>query len=246
MREIEVLNIKVHPLSKSEFLSLIMSNLENGCQIVQNGVNSASIKALVNNEELRRAINNSDLINIDGMSVVWILRFLRYDVPERVACPDLASDILAMAEKRKYSVFLFGAQEASLLLCKKRLQDNYPKLKIAGYRNGYYQAEEELTIVDMINSTNPDILFLGMPSPQKELFAEKYSHKLNAKYIFGVGGYFDILSGFTKRAPQWVQNIGMEWCYRLVQEPRRMWRRYLIGNFRIIRLVLKEKKRRRK
>ena len=246
MNEIIFFNIRIHPLSRSEFLNTIETNLKNGNQIIQSGLNAASFNELISNKELKQAYINSDLINIDGMSVVWALRFLGNEVPERVACPDLAEDILAMAEKNNFRVFLFGAKEKNLLLSIKRLQDRYPKLLIAGFRNGYYKEDEELAIVDMINSANPDILFLGMPSPRKELFVEKYRQNLSAKYIFGVGGLFDIFSGLKKRAPKWLQNIGMEWFYRFAQEPFRMWRRYLIGNFKFIWLVLKEKNKRNK
>ena len=241
MNKILFFDIIINTLSKSEFLDIIEKNLENGNQIIQNGLNAASINGLVNNEELKQAYKNSDLINIDGMSVVWTLRFMGYNVPERVACPDLADDVLAMAEKNHFSVFLFGTKERNLLLCKKNLKKNYPNLRIAGCRNGYYREDEELTIINLINSANPDILFLGMPSPCKELFAEKYRHDLSVKYIFGVGGLFDILSGLKKRAPRWIQNIGMEWFYRFAQEPFRLWRRYLIGNFKFLLLVFKEK-----
>lgn len=241
MREIELFGIKIHPLSKKEFLSLIESNLENGGQIVQNGVNAASIIELVNNDILRKAINNSNLVNIDGISVLLALRFLGYQVPERVACPDLAEDILVLAEKRNYSVFLFGAHETSLQLSRKSLQERFPDLIIAGYRNGYFKAEEELAIVDIINKANSDILFLAMSSPNKELFVEKYREILTVKYFLGVGGFFDILSGLKRRAPMWMQKIGMEWFYRFTQEPKRMWHRYFIGNSKFIWLVIKEK-----
>lgn len=241
MNRILFFDIIIHPLLKSEFLDIIESNLKNGNRIIQNGINAASVNELVKNEELKQAYKNSDLINIDGFSVVWALRFLGYSVPERVACPDLASDILTLAERQNYSVFLFGAKESTLWLCKKNLQDKFPNLIIAGSHCGYYKEYEELSIINMINSANPDILFLGLPTPYKELFVEKYRHKLTAKYILGVGGYFDILSGLMKRAPTWIQNSGLEWCYRLAQEPNRMWRRYLIGNFNYLRLVIKEK-----
>jgi N-acetylglucosaminyldiphosphoundecaprenol N-acetyl-beta-D-mannosaminyltransferase len=241
MNEILFFDIKINPLSKSEFLDIIESNLKKGNQIIQNGLNAASINELVNNEKLKQAYKNSDLINIDGMSIVWVLRFMGFSIPERVACPDLANDILAMAEKNKFSVFLFGTKERNLLLCKENLRKNYPNLNIAGSRNGYYREEEESAIIDMINRTNADILLLGMPSPNKELFMEKYKDKLTSKYIFGVGGLFDILSGLKKRAPLWIQRIGMEWFYRFAQEPFRLWRRYLIGNIKFLILVNKEK-----
>jgi len=241
MKEIRAFNIRIHPLCRTEFLSIIKSNLKDGNQVVQIGVNSASINGLVKNGDFRRAVNNADLVNVDGVSVVWALRFLGYKVPERVATPDLADDILSMAQKEGYSIFLLGAKDSILFSCKKNLEAAYPKLKIAGYRNGYFKAEEESLIVDSINEVKPDILFLGMPSPQKELFFEKYRHSLTARYILGVGGYFDIISGFTKRAPPWVQKIGMEWFHRFIQEPGRMWHRYMVGTSKFLGLVIKEK-----
>ena len=241
MKEIKIFKIKIHLLCKQEFLDIINLNLREGNQIVQNGVNAASIIGLKNNNELIHAYNNSDLINVDGMSMVWALRFFGYSVPERVACPDLAKDILAIAEKENYSIFLFGAKEESLIQSLKKLKEEYPKLNLVGHRNGYYKITEESAIVEMINNSNPDILLLGMPSPKKELFVEKYKDQLQVKYLFGVGGFFDILSGKLKRAPVWMQNRGLEWVYRFIQEPRRMGHRYIIGNIQFIILVLKEK-----
>lgn len=241
MREIKIFDIKVNPSTKKRFLETINLNIKAGKQMIQNGVNAASINELINNKELIKAFNNSDLINIDGMSMVWALRFLGYHVPERVACPDLAEDILELAERENYRVFLFGAEEKSLLLAIKNLNTKFPQLSISGYRNGYYQSEDENLIVELINNAMPDILFLGMPSPRKELFMEKYKDRLKVKFSFGVGGFFDILSGKTKRAPYWMQNSGLEWMYRFAQEPKRMWRRYLLGNIQFISLVIKEK-----
>jgi len=241
MKEIKIFNIKVHPFTKKEFLNIIESNLKNGNRIIQNGINAASINGLSKNKELIHAYNNSDLMNIDGMSIVWALRFLGYSIPERVACPDLANDILALAERENYSIFLFGAKETSLSQSVKNLSADFPKLNIAGHRNGYYQTKDEYAIVEMINDSMPDILLLGMPSPQKELFVEKYKDKLQVKYFFGVGGFFDILSGKTKRAPLWMQKTGLEWIYRFMQEPKRMWYRYMVGNIKFIGLVIKEK-----
>ena len=246
MKEIKIFKTKVHPLTKKEFLNIIENNLTENNRIIQNGINADSINKLFKNEDLNRAYNNSDLINIDGMSMVWALRFLGYSVPERVPCPDLAEDILILAEKKKYRIFLFGAEEQSLLLSIKNLNASFPDLCISGYRNGYYQPRDEYSIVEMINNAKPDILFLGMPSPQKELFVEKYKDQFKVKYFFGVGGFFDILSGKTKRAPMWMQKRGLEWLYRFIQEPRRMWFRYLIGNINFILLVLREKWRKEK
>ena len=241
---INAFNIRINPLRRTDFMSIIESSIKKGEQLAQFGVNSATINDIVRNEELRRIINKADLVHIDGMSVVWALRSFGYSVPERVATPDLADDILGMADREKMSVFLFGAKESILSLCRQNIEKKYPAITIAGARNGYYKPEEEKEIFDMINKTNPDILFLGMSSPKKELFFESHRHDLHARYVLGVGGYFDIVSGLIKRAPHWMQNSGLEWLYRLMQEPRRLWKRYLIGIFQFSWLVISEKFRR--
>jgi N-acetylglucosaminyldiphosphoundecaprenol N-acetyl-beta-D-mannosaminyltransferase len=241
MYDINFFDIRLNPYSESEFLDIIESNLRKKQQLIQNGLNAASINALVYNEELKQAYKNSDLVNIDGMSIVWVLRLIGFNIPKRVTCSDLAIEILNMANKNNFSVFLLGAKETNLRLCMKNLMNNFPNLNLCGYRNGYYNEDDELAIVDMINKANADILFLGMSSPIKEFFAEKYKHILTAKYILGVGGLFDILSGRKKRAPKWIQIIGMEWFYRFAQEPLRLWQRYFIGNFKFLWLVYKER-----
>ena len=242
MNSILFFDVKINPLPKSEFLDIIESSIKNGNRIVQNGLNAAAINLLVANKELKNAYHHSDLINIDGMSIVWALRLLGHKVPERVTCPDLTDDILAMADKNNYSIFLLGAKESTLSLCRKNIQNNFPNLKIVGSQNGYYKEHEELAIIEKMKRANPDILLIGMPSPFKELFTEKYKHDLSIKYYLGVGGLFEVLAGEKKRAPKWMQNLGMEWFYRFAQEPSRLWKRYLIGNLKFVWLVFKEKK----
>lgn len=241
MNQINAFNIKVHPLSLNEFVSFIKMSMRQRKRLVQFGVNSATVNETRKNEEFRRIINSADLINIDGMSVVWALRSLGHKVPERVATPDLADGVLAMAAEEKFSVFLFGATDAVLSECRVNLELTYPELKIAGCRNGYFQPQEESVIIEQINQSGADILLIGMSSPKKELLFDKYRDKLEVYYVLGVGGYFDILSGRTKRAPKWMQDKGLEWVFRLIQEPRRMWRRYLIGNNKFLWSVIRER-----
>jgi len=241
MKEITAFKLKINPLSRSEFLSIIQSGLKDNKKLVQIGINSASVNESVKNSEFRQAINSADLVNIDGISVLLALRFLGFKVPERVATPDLADDIIAMSEKEGFSIFLFGATESTVILCDKRLKVDYPKLKISGRRNGFYTVSEEKSIIDLINKSKPDILLIAMPSPKKEIFFHKYGNQLNARYILGVGGYFDVMAGLTRRAPRWIQTLGLEWLYRFVQEPRRLWRRYLVGNIKFIWLASQEK-----
>lgn len=242
MQAIQAFDIKIHSMTKSGFLDIIDQHIRtNSSLLIQHGINASSVVEINQHKTLTELYNSAHLINIDGYSVVWALRFLGYKVKERVACPDLAMAILALAEKNNYTVFLLGASEENLALAKDTLINKFPKLKIVGYRNGYFNKEEEVEIVKTISEIKPDILFTGMPSPQKEYFAYNYNQEINVKYILGVGGFFDILAGKIKRAPHWMQNIGLEWFYRFIQEPRRMWRRYIIGNIKFVYLVLKEK-----
>lgn len=241
MQQVTAFNIKINPLTTDEYISLVRSGIKDGHRLIQIGINSASVNLLSKSDQFRKAISKADLVSVDGISVLWALRFLGHRIPERVATPDLADRIISMAETESFSIFLFGADETSLLSCVKNLKSAYPALKIAGYRNGYFKNTEEQQIINSINSSNPDILLIALPSPQKELFYERYGHTMNVKYILGVGGYFDILAGITRRAPLWIQKIGMEWFFRLIQEPGRLWRRYLYGNMRFFWLTLKEK-----
>lgn len=241
IKTLEAFDLKINPLKRTEFFAIVSAGIKNRQQLVQNGINAAGVNDLYRNEEYKKALRNSDLINIDGMSVVWALRFMGYHVPERVACPDLALDIISLARKEHYSIFLLGASERNIILCETNLMAMYPGLIIAGIQNGYFAEEDEKQIVTKINELNPDILLLGMPSPKKELFVDKYRNELNVRYFLGVGGFFDIIAGNKRRAPEWIQKLGLEWLYRLSQEPGKLWKRYLIGNIKFILLVIRQK-----
>lgn len=241
MKEINAFGLRINPFTISEFVEIIEAGIKNNKQIIQSGVNASSIVELEQNHDLLEAYNNCDLINIDGMSLVWALRFFGYKVPSRVACPDLAEKVLRLAELNNYRIFLLGTRKEHLQSAVNNIHIKYPKLEISGYRDGYFKEEDDPGIVELINQTKPNILFLGLPSPKKEFFVEKYKNQLNVNYILGVGGFFDILAGTIKRAPVWMQRVGLEWFYRFMQEPKRLFRRYFIGNFIFLGLVIREK-----
>jgi N-acetylglucosaminyldiphosphoundecaprenol N-acetyl-beta-D-mannosaminyltransferase len=149
-------------------------------------------------------------------------------------------ELLAHSARRGYSVFLFGAQQGVVEECVSRARQLYPDLVIAGYRNGYFQAADEPAIVAAIRDARPDILFLGFGSPKKEYFMKTHYRDLGVPFVMGVGGTFDVLAGRVSRAPRWMQRSGLEWSYRLAQEPRRMWKRYLVSNARFLSLVARD------
>ena len=203
-------------------------------------VNAAKIVHAQKDEELRKAINNSDLVNIDGKPVVWALKLLGHKVPEKVSGVDLFVELVRLAEEKGYRPYFLGAKKEVLEQMVKNLERDYPELKIAGYRDGYFKKEDEQSVADDIKNSRSDMLFLGITSPKKEIFLDKFTKYMNVPFSMGVGGTFDIVSGKTKRAPVWMQNWGLEWFYRFLQEPKRMWKRYLVTNTLFIILVIKE------
>ena len=189
---------------------------------------------------LRKACRAGDLSVADGMSVVWALRALGRPVPERVAGIDLMTNLLSNGAEQGLRVYFLGARrevvDALVTLCAGR----YPGLIVAGYRDGYFSADAHDAIVDEIRACAPHLLFVGMPTPFKEIWCQLHRERLAVPVIIGVGGSFDVLAGFVKRAPRLVQIVGFEWAWRLMMEPRKLWRRYATTNTEFLWLVGRE------
>ncbi len=203
-------------------------------------VNASKVVSVRKDADLLGALRKCDVLLADGQSVVWASRLLRKPVPERVTGIDLFERLLNIAHKDDLSIYLLGAKPDVLAALEAQLSRRFPGLRIAGSRHGYFENEEAEAIATEIRSCCPDMLFLGMPSPKKETFLATFRDTLAVPVMHGVGGSFDVLAGKTKRAPLSWQKLGMEWAYRLVQEPRRMWRRYLKTNTAFIVLTVRE------
>jgi len=205
-------------------------------------VNAGKIVAMQTDYQLRQSVNESDIINADGQAVVWASKILGKPLKERVAGVDLMINLVKLAAKNKYKIFFFGAKEEVVKAVVDNYSNQYSSELIAGYRNGYFKKEEEQEIARQISDSGAHILFVAISSPMKEnfLYANKGLLK-KVKFFMGVGGSFDVVAGKVKRAPLWMQNVGLEWFYRFVQEPKRMWKRYLVGNSKFILLVIKER-----
>jgi len=226
----------------SETLELIKEAIANNKQIHHVVVNAGKIVSMQNDLQLRQSVNDSDLINADGQAVVWASKILNKPLKERVAGIDLMENILELANNNKYKIFFLGAKEEIVKAVIEKYTKQFSKDIIAGYRNGYFNKEDETKIATEISKSGANILFVAISSPTKENFLYNNKKLLkNVNFIMGVGGSFDVVSGKVKRAPVWMQNSGLEWFYRFIQEPKRMWKRYLIGNSKFIYLVLKEK-----
>ena len=226
--------------SMVDTVSLIRSNLNSKKFTQHVVVNVAKIINTRNNKQLLTSISSCDIINIDGMGVIFGARFLGYKIPDRVAGVDLFHELLAMSASNKFSVYLLGATSEVVTKTAAIVEAQYPDLKIAGYHHGYFWDDEE-KMVERIRSANAQLLFVAITSPKKENFINRWKDQLGVNFVMGVGGTFDVVAGKVKRAPLWMQNYGLEWLYRVIQEPGRMWKRYLTTNLQFAWLLMIEK-----
>lgn len=242
MSRIKILQAHIDNLDMSQTLDRISNTILRNEQMHHVVVNAGKMVAMQSDKELRISVNSADLINADGQAVVWASRFLGKPLKERVAGIDLMIKLVESAHKNGHKVFFFGAKEEIVKKVVDKYSREYSKDLIAGYRNGYFKKVDEKQIAKQIADSGANILFVGISSPTKENFLYENREVLNkVNFIMGVGGSFDVVAGKVKRAPKWMQRMGLEWFYRFAQEPKRMWKRYLIGNTKFILLVLKER-----
>jgi N-acetylglucosaminyldiphosphoundecaprenol N-acetyl-beta-D-mannosaminyltransferase len=203
-------------------------------------LNAAKIVNAHQDELLRRSLVECDVLLADGQSVVWASRLLGRPLPERVAGIDLFEELLRLADAERRSVFFLGATPDVLTRLIAVIEARFPNVRIAGSQHGYFKDEDSEQVAGEIAASGADMLFIGMTSPRKEVFLGRFGPTLNVPILHGVGGSFDIFAGQTKRAPVLWQRTGMEWAYRVLQEPRRLWWRYLSTNSAFVLMTLNE------
>jgi N-acetylglucosaminyldiphosphoundecaprenol N-acetyl-beta-D-mannosaminyltransferase len=191
--------------------------------------------------QLKQIINDCDLVNVDGQPVLWAARLLGKPLKERVAGIDLMQRLITHAAAKGYRLFFLGAREAVVAKVVERTKTQFPNAVIAGWRNGYWTDAEEPEVARQVAAARPDILFVAISSPKKELFLSRWKSEIQAPFVMGVGGAFDVLAGLVRRAPRWMQRCGLEWLFRLLQEPRRMWKRYLVEDPQFFGILVREK-----
>ncbi|MBE7247829.1 MAG: WecB/TagA/CpsF family glycosyltransferase [Actinomycetospora chiangmaiensis] len=194
--------------------------------------NGQVVSLCASQPEVRTLYGQADLISPDGMSVVTASRLLcREGLPERVATTDAFHDAALLAEETGASFYFLGASESMNKSAVARAQALYPRLKIVGRRNGYFKQDEEAAIIAEINRARPDVLWLGLGVPRQQDFIVRNRAKMTGVGVAKTcGGLFDFLSGKNSRAPAWMQGAGLEWLYRVMLEPRRLFLRYLVTN----------------
>jgi len=240
-QKINILNAPIDALTKEETIEKIRYSIRENTHIHHVVVNAGKLVNMQNDVELYNSVVCSDIINADGQSIVWASRFLGTVLPERVTGIDLMISLVEMANNFGFSCYFLGAKEEVLIKTVNYFKNLYSPLIIAGYHDGYFDKSEEETIAKNIANSGAHILFVAISSPKKEIFLNTYKNIIKTPFIMGVGGSFDVIAGITKRAPIWMQKAGLEWFYRFIQEPKRMWKRYLLGNTIFIWLVIKQK-----
>jgi N-acetylglucosaminyldiphosphoundecaprenol N-acetyl-beta-D-mannosaminyltransferase len=242
MERINLLGVPVDNMTMIETLDAVKHAIDNNKHIHHTVVNAGKIVLMSKNEELYKSVTSADIINVDGAGVVLASRFLNNPLKERVAGIDLMTSIIKMAAEHQLKIYLLGATDEVLKKMTDKLDATYGPGLIAGSRNGYFSDKEEKAVAEQIAASGAQILFVAMPSPKKENFLFRYESILQkVNFTMGVGGSFDVVAGKVQRAPVWMQKNSLEWAYRVYQEPKRMFMRYLKGNLQFIGLVMKFK-----
>jgi N-acetylglucosaminyldiphosphoundecaprenol N-acetyl-beta-D-mannosaminyltransferase len=236
----EILGVPVDALTMGEVLDRVHQTIVGRGRLQIGVVNAAKLVYMRRDPNLRADVLSCGLILADGVPVVWASRLLGRPLPERVAGIDLMYGMLRRGNEHGHRVYCLGASEAVLAAAVGRITADYPHVKMVGRHHGYFTSQEEPGLVAAIADAKPDILLVGMSSPKKERFLARWDSQLGVPVCHGVGGSFDVLAGKVRRAPPAWQRLGLEWLYRVKQEPRRLWRRYLITNSRFCVLLAVE------
>jgi N-acetylglucosaminyldiphosphoundecaprenol N-acetyl-beta-D-mannosaminyltransferase len=237
---VNLLGIKIHSLSMEDVMGICEEHIRRKNPLLLGVVNVAKIVNIQKNPGLRTGLEQADLVLADGMPIVWLSRMLGNPLPERITGIDMMLELLKQADQKHYRVYFLGAEKDVLCKVIEVVRKKYPSLCIAGYKDGYFNEDQEESVAEDIKNSRADILFVAISSPKKEIFLGKWRNFIGVPICHGVGGSFDVLAGVTKRAPVWMQKSGLEWLYRLIQEPGRMWKRYLYTNIIFIKLCAVE------
>jgi N-acetylglucosaminyldiphosphoundecaprenol N-acetyl-beta-D-mannosaminyltransferase len=226
----ELFGIPIDGLTFEETVNRAVAAMKHRSPVQHVAINVAKLVKARRDAELHRDIAQSDIIGVDGAGILLAARLLGLTVPERVAGVDLMQSLLGICAKRGFRPYFLGARQDALERAMAVARGRWPGLQIAGARNGYYRREQEAEIVAAIRDSGADCLFIALPTPQKERFLHAYREVLGVPFIMGVGGSIDILACQIERAPLAFQRLGLEWLYRIYQEPGRMWWRYASTN----------------
>jgi len=212
-------------------------------KVLINTLNAHSFNTSLNDKDFEKALQYSLVLLPDGISVVWAKRMLTGEKLQKIAGADLFFYEMKRLNLIGGKCFFLGSTDEILTMIRKRAETEYPNVHIYSFSPPYkkeFSAEENKIMINLINEVEPDVLFVGMTAPKQEKWAYQHFIELQVGHVCCIGAVFDFYAGTISRAPEWLIKIGFEWSYRLVKEPRRMWRRYLIGNAKFIGYLMME------
>lgn len=239
---VRLCGVEVDALDEREALDRIEAMIAERRPRLMVVVNASKLVLASDEPRLREIIARADLVTADGMSVVWGAKLTGGHLPGRVTGIDTMERLVARAAERGWRVFFLGAKREAVETAVANLRRAHPSLVVAGLRDGYFKGREA-EVAEEVRAARADVLFVAMGSPAQEYFLAEHLETMNVPFSLGVGGSFDHVAGFSRRAPRWMQRAGLEWFYRLASEPRRLWRRYLVGNTRYALLLLQHRAR---
>jgi N-acetylglucosaminyldiphosphoundecaprenol N-acetyl-beta-D-mannosaminyltransferase len=234
MKTIPVLNCEFAAVTAEDAVEWARSWIRSGQRGYICTVNVAILMMMRSDPRLQRFVDNASLVVVDGQPIVWASRLQAEELPERVAGVDLVEDLCSLAAGEGWGVYFLGARRDVVQAAAQRLKKRIPGLEVSGYADGYFDAAEAPKRARAVRESGAKILFVGMGVPRQETFIEEQWNALGAPLVIPVGGSFDVIAGLTQRAPKLLQRTGLEWAYRLAQEPRRLWKRYLVTNTQFI------------
>lgn len=246
-------------MSRMRFMSIDLDNLtmeEAICemdQLIQQNEASYVVTPNVDHmvrletdEELKKSYEQANLVLTDGKPLIWISKLYKHPIKEKISGSDVLPEVCALAEQRGYTMYFLGAAEGVADRAAKNLIKKYPKLKIVGTYSPEYGFEKDKKkvkeVVALVREARPDILIMALGTPKQEKFIYQNRKELNVPLSLGLGASLDFEAGNVKRAPKWMSEAGLEWLYRIFQEPRRMFKRYFIDAVKIVPIIWKYRK----
>lgn len=245
MSRMKFMNTEIDNLTMKETIDEIDKLIKKDKNAYVVTPNIDHIVKLETDKELQEVYKDADLILTDGKPLIWISKFYKTPIKEKISGSDLFPLLCEMAAEKGYNMFFLGAGEGVANKAAQNLTNKFPKLNIVGTYSppfGFEKDKKEIEkIINMVNKANTQILIVGLGCPKQEKFIHKYRKELNVPISLGLGASLDFEAGNIKRAPKWMSDNGLEWLYRLSKEPKRMFKRYIVDDVKIFKLMFKYK-----
>lgn len=238
MNKENILGVDVSPLSYEDLKKNIEKDIENNKKSFIVAINPEKILKARKDEKLKELLNNATYEIPDGIGVIYASKLRKGNIKTRITGIDSMEMLCKLSEEKKYKIFMYGAKEETIKKAKENLEIKFSNIQIVGTINGYEKDNDK--IISSINKSKADIVFVALGSPKQEYWITENMDKVSAKIFQGVGGSFDVFSGNIKRAPKWMQKIGLEWLYRLIKEPKRIFRQIKLVKFLWLALIEKD------